>query len=86
MPSLFILAKVSEAALVVAVAGLGLIAPSPPGLGQYRFLRWVGIPDETVEEPADLGNRQRYQGFIPLRFSPLLPQQPALACCLITVR
>ena len=52
-----ILAKVSEATLVVAVAGPGLMAPPPPGPGQYRFLRWVGIPDETVEEPADLGNR-----------------------------
>ena len=56
--------------LVMTTPGYGLMAPSPPGPRQYRFLRWVRIPDETAEEPADLGNRHGNQGFIPLGLSP----------------
>ena len=66
-----ILAEVLEAALVVAVAGPGLMAPPPPGPGQHRFVQRHRPPDQPVQQPAHFGNRQRYQGFNPLRFSPL---------------
>ena len=68
-----ILAKVSETALVVAVAGPGLMAPPPSGPRQHRFVQRHWPPDQPVQQSAYLGNRQRYQGFIPLRFSPFLP-------------
>ena len=68
-----ILAEVVEAALVVAVAGPGLMAPPPPGPRQHRFVQRHWPPDQPVQQSAYLGNRQRYQGFIPLRFSPFLP-------------
>ena len=55
----------SEAAFVMAEAGSGLMAPPPSGPLQYRFRRGSWLPDQAVQQPAHLGNRQRYQGFIP---------------------
>ena len=81
-----ILAKVFQAALVVAAAGPGLMAPSPPGPGQHRFVQRHGPPDQPVQQAAHLGNRQWYQGFIPLRFSPFFPLKQALAFCRTTAR
>ena len=81
-----ILAEVLEAALVVAAAGPGLMAPSPPGPGQHRFVQRHGPPDQPVQQAAHLGNRQWYQGFIPLRFSPFFPLKQALAFCRTTAR
>ena len=81
-----ILAKVFQAALVVATAGPGLMAPSPPGPGQHRFVQRHGPPDQPVQQAAHLGNRQWYQGFIPLRFSPFFPLKQALAFCRTTAR
>ena len=68
-----------KAAVVVAAAGSGLMSPPPPGLRQYRFLRRVRLPDQMVEEPADLGNCHGNQGFIPFRLSPFLLLQTAFA-------
>ena len=56
----------------MAMADPGLMVPSPPGPGQRRFGPRHWPPDQPVQQPAHLGNRQRYQGFIPLRFSPFL--------------
>ena len=81
-----ILAKVFQAALVVAAAGPGLMAPSPPGPGQHRFVQRHGPPDQPVQQAAHLGNRQWYQGFIPLRSSPFFPLKQALAFCRTTAR
>ena len=81
-----ILAEVFQAALVVAVAGPGLVAPPPTGPCQHRFVREDRLPDQPVQQPAHLGNRQRYQGFIPPWFSPFLPLKQALACCRTTAR
>ena len=55
-----------EAAFVMAETGSGLMAPPPSGPLQYRFRLGSGLPDQAVQQPAHLGNRQRYQGFIPL--------------------
>ena len=81
-----ILTEVLEAALVVAVAGPGLVAPSPPGPRQHRFVQRHWPPDQPVQQSAHLGNRQWYQGFIPLRFSPFFPSKQALAFCRTTAR
>ena len=53
----------------MAVAGPGLMAPPPPGPGQHRFVQRHWPLDQSVQQSAHLGNRQRYQGFNPLRFS-----------------
>ena len=81
-----ILVEVFQAALVVAVAGPGLVAPPPTGPRQHRFAREDRLPDQPVQQPAYLGNRQRYQGFIPPWLSPFLPLKQALACCRTTAR
>ena len=81
-----ILTDVLAAALVVAAAGPGLMAPSPLGPGQHRFVQRHGPPDQPVQQAAHLGNRQWYQGFIPLRFSPFFPLKHALAFCRTTAR
>ena len=81
-----ILTEVLAAALVVAAAGPGLMAPSPPGPGQHRFVQRHGPPDQPVQQAAHLGNRQWYPGFIPLRFSPFFPLKHALAFCRTTAR
>ena len=75
-----------KAAVVVAAAGSGLMSPPPPGPRQYRFLRRVRLPDQMVEEPADLGNCHGNQGFIPFRLSPFLLLRTAFACCLTTAK
>ena len=72
--------------MVVAAAGSCLVSPPPPGPRQHRIVRRVGLPDQPVDEPSHFRNRQRYQGLIPVRLSPLLPQLPALACCRTTDR
>ena len=81
-----ILAEEFQSALVVAAAGSCLVSPPPPGPRQHRIVRRVGLPDQPVDEPSHFRNRQRYQGLIPVRLSPLLPQLPALACCRTTAR
>jgi len=53
--------EVGEAALVVAAAGLGLLASSPARPGQHGRGRRHGGPDEPPQEAAHLGHGQRDQ-------------------------
>ena len=75
-----ILTEALQAAFAVAVSSPGLTAPPPPRPRQHRFVRGNGLPDQPVQQPAHLGNRQRYQGFIPFLLSPILPPKYSSAC------
>ena len=80
-----ILTEALPAAFVVAVSSPGLMAP-PPRPRQHRFVRGNGPPDQPVQQPARLGNPQRYQGFIPFLLSPFLPPKHSFARRLTTAK